>query len=75
MTYANCVHIMYNCIINEMADAGVTERLDEPVWMDFATIYFYRTVRYQYGTLVRSQQKRIIPASIVVFAPYCEEGK
>ena len=25
---------MYNSIIDEMMDAGVVERLDEPVWMD-----------------------------------------
>ena len=32
-TYANFVH-MYNSIIDEMVEAGVAERLDEPVWMD-----------------------------------------
>ena len=31
--YANFVH-MYDSIINEMVDAGVAERLDEPVLMD-----------------------------------------
>jgi len=32
-TYTNFVH-MYNNIIDEMVDAGVAEKLDEPVWMD-----------------------------------------
>ena len=56
---------MYNCIINEMADVGVTERLDEPVQygMDFATIYFYRTVRYGNST-VRSKKKELFPPQL-----------